>query len=65
MTSRIYFFAGRLESEGIQAGTRKAFDELKKNSKAKIKMVISEDGSHNEQTWRKEFPLFYRWVVDQ
>ncbi len=25
--------------------------------------VIRDKGKHNEQTWRKEFPLFYEWMI--
>jgi predicted alpha/beta superfamily hydrolase len=65
LSSKIYFFAGKLESETIVTGTRKAHGELKKISRSTIKMVISEEGRHNEGTWRNEFPLFYRWIVDK
>lgn len=65
LTSKIYFFAGRLESQTIVEGTQKAYAEMKKVSKSKMQLVIREGGRHNEETWRTEFPLFYRWIIDK
>lgn len=65
LSSKIYFFAGRQESETIIAGTQKAYEEMKKVSKSAIQLVISEEGEHNEETWRNEFSVFYRWLVDK
>ncbi len=33
---------------------------MRKVSKSKMQAVIRDGGQHNEPTWRKEFPLFYR-----
>lgn len=63
LTSKIYFFAGKLESETIQKDTQKAYEEMKKVSKSAIQIVIREEGRHNEETWRNEFPLFYEWII--
>jgi hypothetical protein len=41
----------------------KAFDEMTKVSKSKMITMIGDEGKHNEQTWRKEFPLFYYWMM--
>lgn len=63
VSSKIYFFAGKLEGETIVQGTQKAYDEMKNVSMSTMKMVIREDGRHNEETWRNEFPLFYEWML--
>jgi predicted alpha/beta superfamily hydrolase len=63
VSSKIYFFAGKLEGETIVQGAQKAYDEMKKVSMSTMKMVIREDGGHNEETWRNEFPLFYEWIL--
>ena len=65
LTSKLYFFAGKLESKTIQKDTQKAYHEIKKVSKSIMQIVIREEGRHNEETWRNEFPLFYRWLADK
>jgi predicted alpha/beta superfamily hydrolase len=61
--SRIYFYAGKEEGETMVPLTLKAFDEMSKVSKSKMTTLIRDKGKHNEPTWRKEFPLFYEWIV--
>jgi hypothetical protein len=38
------------------------YEAMRKVSKSKMKLVIKDDGRHNEATWRKDFPEFYKWV---
>ncbi len=59
----IYFYAGKQESESMVPDMLKAFEEMATVSKSKMVSVIRDEGRHNEATWRKEFPLFYRWLV--
>ncbi len=59
---RIYFYGGKLEGETMVPDMLKAFDTMAAVSKAKMETVIRDDGKHNEPTWRKEFPLFYKWI---
>lgn len=61
---KIYFFAGKQEGERMVPDILKAFEKMTAVSKSKMTMVIRDDGKHNEPTWRKEFPLFYKWVSD-
>jgi len=61
--SHIYFYGGKQENETMIPDMLKAFDEMRKVSKSKMEMVIRDDGKHNEATWRKEFPLFYKWIT--
>lgn len=61
--SKIYFYAGKQEGETMVPGMLKAFEEMIKLSSSKMTSVIRDDGKHNETTWRKEFPLFYEWVL--
>jgi predicted alpha/beta superfamily hydrolase len=59
---KIYFYAGKKESESMVTDMLKVFDEMSKVSKAKMTTVIRDDGQHNEATWRNEIKLFYRWI---
>lgn len=60
VNSYIYFYGGKLEGESMVPDMTKVYDQMKKISKSKMKLVIRDDGRHNEPTWRKEFPEFYR-----
>ncbi len=60
---KIYFYAGKLEGESMVPDMLKAFEAMAEVSKSKMTTVIRDDGKHNEPTWRKEFPLFYQWLM--
>jgi len=62
VSSKIYFYAGKLENEVMTSGTVKAYEAMSKLSKATMQKVIRDDGKHNEATWRTEFALFYQWM---
>lgn len=59
----IYFYAGKQEGEAMVPDMLKAFEGMARVSKARMETVIRDDGKHNEPTWRKEFPLFYKWIT--
>lgn len=60
---KIYFYAGREESENMVSDMLNVFEQMRQHSKAKIKTVIRAEGKHNEPTWRSEFPVFYKWLI--
>lgn len=60
---KIYFYAGQTESEHMVPDMLNVFDQMKRHSKAKMQTVIRAEGRHNEPTWRKEFPLFHKWIT--
>jgi predicted alpha/beta superfamily hydrolase len=62
--SAIYFYAGKHESDEMVTDMLKAFGEMRKVSKSKMVTVIRDEGKHNEATWKKEFPLFYSWLIN-
>ncbi len=61
--SSIYFYAGKKESEEMVTQTLKAFEMMNQYSQSRMTIVIRNDGEHNEASWRKEFPLFYEWLL--
>jgi predicted alpha/beta superfamily hydrolase len=63
VNSKIYFYIGGQEGSNMVEDTEKVLAEMKKVSGSKMEIVIKEDGKHNEPTWRKEFPLFYKWII--
>ncbi|MBL0307611.1 MAG: alpha/beta hydrolase [Chitinophagaceae bacterium] len=60
---KLYFYAGKQEGETMVPYMLKAFEALTAVSRSKISTVIRDEGKHNEATWRKEFPLFYEWLL--
>lgn len=60
---RIYFYAGQQEGDTMVPDMLAVFQSLHGRSKAKLISVIRSEGKHNEATWRKEFPLFYQWIM--
>ena len=63
LNSRIYFYVGKQEDEEMVQNVLKAVELMNKYSKSKITAVIRDDGQHSEATWRREFPLFYEWLI--
>ncbi|PZR28281.1 MAG: esterase [Citrobacter freundii] len=63
VNARIYFYGGKLEGETMVPDMQKAYDLILRYSGSPASIHIAEDGKHNEPTWRKEFPLFFEWVM--
>jgi predicted alpha/beta superfamily hydrolase len=63
VNSRIFFYCGKDESPEMVPDMLLAFEQLAVVSKSKMTTVIRDEGMHNEQTWRKELPLFYSWIA--
>jgi predicted alpha/beta superfamily hydrolase len=61
---KIYFYAGQSESESMVPDMLNVFEQMRHHSKAKMQIVIRAEGRHNEVTWREEFPLFYKWIIN-
>jgi predicted alpha/beta superfamily hydrolase len=59
---KIYFYAGKEESETMVPDLLSIHEIMFAVSKARLTTVIRTEGKHSESTWRKEFPLFYEWM---
>ena len=64
INSKIYYFAGKQEGGNMVSDALKMYNTMHKVSKSKMKLVIKDDGKHNEATWRKDFPEFYKWIMN-
>lgn len=62
---RIYFFAGKLEGEQMVPDLLAVLEQMTRFSRADITTVIRAEGKHDEATWRQEFPVFYRWLMQE
>ncbi|MEX6686626.1 alpha/beta hydrolase-fold protein [Danxiaibacter flavus] len=60
---RFFFYAGNKESETMVNDMKKMTDLISTKSKYDIREVTFPLGQHNEETWRRYFPEFYRWLV--
>jgi predicted alpha/beta superfamily hydrolase len=65
VNSKIYFYVGKQEDEIMVSNTLKAFESMSKISVSKMNCVIRNEGRHSETDWRREFPLFYEWMIKQ
>jgi len=59
----IYLYAGQQEGGSMVPDLLAIFQLLNKYSKARLTTVIRAEGKHNEASWRKEFPEFYKWLL--
>jgi predicted alpha/beta superfamily hydrolase len=64
LKSKIYFYAGGVESKTMVSDMQHIFELLKANPKIKMKVQVTADGKHNEANWRRAFPAFYRWMIE-
>ena len=60
--ARIFFYAGKQESEQMVPDVLKVFEAMQRVSASVMTTVIRDEGKHNEAAWRKEFPVFYEWL---
>jgi hypothetical protein len=63
--SKIYFYCGSEESETMEPGMVKAFEEMRKVSRSPMIGSVRPDGKHTESVWREEFPLFYLCIMEK
>lgn len=61
--ANIYFYTGKQEGKSMVPDMLKVFEEMAAVSKSNMTSVIRDNGKHDESTWRKEFPIFYSWIM--
>lgn len=62
--SKLFFYAGGKEGNSMIPDMRRIESEIKKVSKAPIKVLIDRKAKHNEAAWRKHFPVYYEWGIE-
>jgi len=62
--TRLYFHAGMLEGEQMVPNMLNIFEKMNSVSRTEMISVIRAEGRHHEAAWRKEFPVFYCWMVE-
>ena len=63
LSGKYFFYMGGKESEEAIPDMFNIVTELGKSSKSLILTVTDPEGQHNEPTWRKWFPYFYKWII--
>lgn len=64
INASIYFYVGKKEGDEMVPDMLKMAELVAKGSHISSVSVVREEGKHNEGTWRQEFPLFYRWLIE-
>ena len=59
--NRFWFYAGEKENSDMVKDMERIKSNIAKNKKDDISFNVDANGTHNEQTWRKWFPVFYKW----
>ena len=60
---RFYFYAGRKEGDGVEQDLNRMANIVEKKNNVQVTRLVYPLGQHNEATWRKEFPEFYKWLM--
>jgi predicted alpha/beta superfamily hydrolase len=65
--SKIYFISGESESENMVSDMKKMYNQLLNQGvkKSNLKFITKVDGKHSEWFWHREFPEFYKWLINQ
>jgi predicted alpha/beta superfamily hydrolase len=62
--NKLYFYAGGKESGLMIPDMEKMVKVVEAKGKSHLRIIKSPLGQHNEPTWRKEFPDFYTWIIN-
>lgn len=64
MNSKLFFYAGGKEGDAMIPDMTRIEKEIKKISLSPTKEIIDPEAKHNEAAWRKWFPAFYEWTIE-
>lgn len=60
---KFFLYAGGKESATLVADLEKVADIISRKGNFETRIIISPLGTHDEKTWRQEFPDFYKWIT--
>jgi predicted alpha/beta superfamily hydrolase len=60
---KFYFYAGGKESTTMVSDMNRMIALIEKKPDVNTTTFVNPLGQHNEPTWRKQFPVFYKWLV--
>lgn len=64
MNSKLFFYAGGKEGDAMVPDMKRIEKEIRENSVSPVKEIIDPQQKHNETAWRKYFPGFYKWTIE-
>jgi predicted alpha/beta superfamily hydrolase len=62
-SNKYFFYMGELEGEENVQINENFADKMALMGNAVIYATTSAEGEHNEKSWAKTFPLFYKWIT--
>ncbi len=63
LRTKMFFSIGREEGEDYVNDMQDVMDRFAANSKGIAYAYFQEAGRHNEESWHKAFPKFYKWIM--
>ena len=63
LNGKMFFYVGEYEGKEMVADMMRIQEKVGKNSSAMLYSVVDKEGQHNEATWQKWFPEFYKWIM--
>jgi predicted alpha/beta superfamily hydrolase len=60
---KFFFYAGGKEGESMVPDMEKMARTIESKGSYYTRTIISPLNKHNEEAWRKEFPDFYKWIM--
>ncbi len=63
LNPKLFFYAGEKEGDEMVDDMNRIAETVGKNTAAMIYSVTDKEGIHNEASWSKWFPEFYKWIM--
>ncbi|HVX52483.1 MAG TPA: alpha/beta hydrolase-fold protein [Chitinophagaceae bacterium] len=60
---RFFFYAGKKESETMVSDMEKIIKIINSKNQYEVTELTDPLGQHSEKYWRREFPVFYKWLM--
>ena len=62
-SQKYYFYAGGGEDKLMVTDMNTVANEIKKTAGSTVTTMVDPQGRHNEASWSKVFPAFYKWIL--
>lgn len=62
---RYFFYAGGGESNTMVTDMLQIAEWMDQHTKTTVEILVLNEGQHNEQSWGRVFPQFYRWAISK
>lgn len=62
--NKLFFYMGGKEGSLMMPDMEKMVRIVEAKRQSQVRIIKAPLGKHNEPTWRKEFPDFYKWMIN-